>query len=144
MQTEKKKKVFKDTCKPLVCCSRTRQATPPTRPNSILHPHVFPELYMDQRHTRKHRGRVCSPRPWENAFALNLPWALHSRHVPAGLLATSQGRECGPQAGHGRAGTFHPARAALPNPFTPPRFQHLRHETARAACPSPASRQGLE
>lgn len=130
--------------KPLVSCSSTRWAMPPTRPNSrplqlfTLHP-CPPELCTGQSHAKSAEAPATAPVRGKDAATLNPHLGPAPKTRPSWSLGRLPGPEAqGPQAEHGEASTFCPVRAVLANLFTPPEFQHLRHKTVRAAYVLPA------
>ena len=103
-----------------------------------LHPHP-PELCVGQSRIKGAEAPATAPARGKDAATLNphLGPALKTR--PSRSVGRLPGPEArGPQAEHDEASTFCPIRAVLPNLFTPPEFQHLRHKTVRAAYVLPA------
>lgn len=94
---------------------------------------------MGQSHKKSAEAPATAPARGKDAATLNPHLGPALKTHPSwslGRLPRPEAR--GPQAEHGEAGTFCPIRTVLPNLFTPPEFQHLRHKTGRAAHVFPA------
>lgn len=101
---------------------------------------------MGQSHVKSAKAPATAPARGKDAATLNPHLGPALKTHPSwslGCLPRPEAR--GPQAEHGEARTFCPIRTVLPNLFTPPEFQHLRHKTGRAAHVFPsAAKEGCK